>query len=144
MLHRFREEVLTEASSRELHPPDESESGTEEGASDDVEPTTKRRRGPDTRSFHRPEIRLVHPTVLRTEVECVPSHLRKEQARLPTTSRDQTEHNMIPIAYREDATIRDWLSQKSWLQPTPQGLLCRFCTQSVTSRTCLFVGKPFP
>ena len=51
---------------------------------------------------------------------------------------------MIPIAYREDATIRDWLSQKSWLKPTPQGLLCRFCTQSVTSRTCLFVGKPFP
>ena len=45
------EEVLTEASSRELHPPDESESGTEEGASDDVEPITKRRRGPDARSF---------------------------------------------------------------------------------------------
>ena len=97
-----------------------------------------------TLDHSRPEIRLVHPTVLRTEVECVPSHLRKEQARLPTTSRDQTEHNMIPIAYREDATIRDWLSQKSWLKPTPQGLLCRFCTQSVTSRTCLFVGKPFP
>ncbi len=130
------EAEIQETVDREIGPPSEAPSDEEK---EDLPPAPKRRQ-PDTRTFDRPDVRVVFSVVSRSEVEGIPVSYFQPESR-PV---QESELTMIPFGYRQDSLILDYLSKKSWLKPTPQGLLCRFCATTTREKSSYFVGTPFP